>query len=198
MRQLYVLFLLVLFVLEMKPVNAQQRTDSSNQSGIDRNTLHPEAPEQTKMLSQLFGSWDAYQVRKNQDGTWASDTTHSEWRWYAILDGHGIQDDWIKPATADDPTQMPQVMGTNIRIYNAKENQWNMGWIDRTNRTLASFTASNDNDSVIMSGKNATGRQVRITFYNFARDTFDWKQEWTFDGGKSWVIVTKMHCIRKQ
>ncbi|MBT5876295.1 MAG: hypothetical protein HOH43_22925 [Candidatus Latescibacteria bacterium] len=150
------------------------------------------------MLSQLFGTWDGYQVRRNQDGTWASDTTHSEWRWYAILDGHGIQDDWIKLETADNPGQLPQVVGTNIRIYNATEDQWHMAWIDKTNRTLASFTAKNVNDTVIMSGKNATGRQVRITFFNFARDAFDWKQEWTFDGGESWVIVTKMHCTRTQ
>jgi len=162
-----------------------------------RQMMHPDAPPETALLSQLFGDWDAYSVSRNQDGTWSSDTTHAEWRWYAILDGHAIQDDWIKFETAEDSAPVPKVTGTNIRIYNPKTAQWNMAWIDSNNRNLATFTAENVDNTVVMSGKNATGRDVRIIFYDISADEFHWRQEWTFDDGENWLVVAKILCKRK-
>ena len=198
MRRYFVFYFLSFFLLALNPLNAQQSPTGSKPPDTARKLLHPDAPRETKMLSQLFGVWDAYQVKRNRDGTWASDTTRSEWRWYSILDGHAIQDDWIKFEATNGSAQTPQVVGTNIRIYNSSENQWHMAWIDKTNRRLAIFTARNKNNTVIMSGKNAQGRQIRNTFFNLSEDEFDWKQEWTFDGGKTWVEVSKIHCKRKQ
>ena len=122
MRRYLVFYFLSFFLLALNPLNAQQTT-GSKPPDITRELLHPDAPRETQMLSQLFGVWDAYQVKKNRDGTWASDTTRSEWRWYAILDGHAIQDDWIKFEATNGSAQTPQVVGTNIRIYNSSENE---------------------------------------------------------------------------
>lgn len=90
-----------------------------------------------------------------------------------------------------------QPVGTNIRIYNAEEKQWHMAWIDKNNRRLATFTAVYEDGKIIMSGRNAQGRQIRNTFYNITSNEFDWQQEWTFDEGKTWVAVSKIHCTRK-
>ena len=65
-----------------------------------------------------------------------------------------------------------------------------------TNRRLATFTALNENGAVIMDGTNASGRHIKNTFFNISENEFDWKQVWTFDDGKSWVEVTKIHCRR--
>ncbi|KAA3613108.1 MAG: hypothetical protein D8M58_12430 [Calditrichaeota bacterium] len=196
MRRYIVYIFLILFLLSLIPLSAQHEIKLPPEPFTSvQKKLHPDAPPETKLLSQLFGEWDAYQVKRNKDGSWSSDTTHSAWRWYSILDGHAIQDDWITISPGWTPER--KIVGTNIRIYNAKEKQWHMAWIDKTNRRTATFTAKNENDTVIMSGKNAMGRDVKITFYNFTKETFDWKQEWTFDGGQSWVEVTKMHCKRK-
>ncbi len=176
-------------------LNAQPGSTETENS---RQMLHPDAPSETRLLAQLFGTWDAYQVKRNRDGSWSGDTTHYEWRWYPILDGHGIQDDWLTFAGVDGRADTSIVVGTNIRIYNAGENQWHMAWIDKTNRRLATFTAKNDNGKVVMSGKNAQGREVRNTFLNFSGDQFDWKQVWSFDGGSSWVEVSRIHCVRKK
>lgn len=155
--------------------------------------LNPEAPVETKILGKLAGTWDAEQSFLNRDGTWKEEKKYSIWKWYYILDGHAIQDDWI----AVDSLNKRTIVGTNIRIFNREENKWHMAWIDKTNRRLATFTAVNENGNIIMDGTNAQGRRIKNTFFNISRNEFGWKQEWTFDGGNTWTVVTKMHCTRK-
>ena len=164
----------------------------NEKSGVYKNQkLNPDAPQETELLGQLEGTWDAEQTVLNRDGTWG-DPKLSKWKWYYILDGHAIQDDWI----TIDSLNNEQVVGTNIRIFNSEENKWYMAWIDKTNRRLASFTAVNDIGSIIMDGTNANGRRIKNTFFNITENEFDWKQEWTFDEGKTWVVVTKIHNTR--
>lgn len=167
----------------------KEKSDSENRA---ETKLNPDAPKETELLGQLAGVWNAEQSFINNDGTWGDKKSHAVWKWYYILDGHGIQDDWI----TIDSLNNEIITGTNIRIYNPKEKQWYMAWIDKTNRRLATFTAVNDDGKVIMDGTNAKGRHIRNTFFNISENTFDWKQEWTFDEGKSWVVVTKIHCTK--
>ncbi len=197
MKRSLVLTLLSILWWSCSPYSKQIDLPDPEITANTTHMIHPDAPAETKIFSHLFGLWGATQVNKNRDGTWSSDTSHSEWRWYSILDGHAIQDDWIKFETTEASLQTAQIVGTNIRIYNVTQNKWHMVWMDKTRREPAIFTAINIDNTVIMSGENAQGRQIRNTFYNLSKDDFDWKQEWTFDEGNSWVVVSKMHCKRK-
>jgi hypothetical protein len=163
------------------------------QEGFNPGKLNPEAPKETKQFGQLVGRWDAEQNIRNKDGTWSEKATKAEWRWYYILDGHAIQDDWF----SSDSTNHLQWVGTNIRIYNPEEKQWHMAWIDKTNRRLAIFTAIYENGKIIMEGTNAKGRQIKNIFSDITERSFNWTQQWTFDEGKSWVEVAKIHCTKK-
>jgi hypothetical protein len=167
----------------------EQKKSADNQP---ETKLNPDAPKETELLGQLIGTWDIDQSIINSDGTWGDRKRKAKWRWYYILDGQAIQDDWI----AIDSLNNEVVTGTNIRIYNPEEQQWHMAWIDKNVRRLAPFTAINDSGKVIMDGTNAKGRQIKNTFFNISKNEFDWKQEWTFDEGKSWVVVTKIHGVR--
>ena len=86
--------------------------------------------------------------------------------------------------------------GTNLRVFNNEENRWHMSWIDITYRKTAVFTAENIDGTVLMDGTNSQGRHIKNTFYNISKDSFDWKQEWTFDEGKTWISVSKFSCER--
>ncbi len=183
-------------------ISCSQLTEINKEPGSKEtertnNHIHQDAPPETAILGQLLGTWDAYQVKMNRDGTWSSDTAHYQWNWYPILDGHGIQDDWIKIDSVNGSRVELEIVGTNIRIFNSVENRWHMNWIDKMQRKSLIFTAINHEGTVVMSGKNAKGRPTRNTFYNLTPETFDWKQEWTFDNGTSWVTVSKIHCQRK-
>ncbi len=177
--------------------NWLSRDESGNQFKTAK--LNPEAPSETEQLGRLVGTWNAEQVIRNRDGSWAEKKTYSEWRWYYILDGHAIQDDWISlPQNNDSQEQSPQAIGTNIRIYNPEKKQWVMAWIDKNSRQLATFTAVFENDTIIMTGTDNRGRLSKITFYNITENAFDWKKEWTADEGNSWFEIAKIYCTRKR
>ena len=164
--------------------------NSNHDNGTTK--LNPNAPPETAILGQLVGTWDIDQSIINKDGTWGGRKRHAIWKWYYILDGQAIQDDWI----LIDSLNNKHVAGTNIRIYNPKEKQWHMAWIDKTVRRLATFTATNDSGTVVMNGHNAKGQQIKNIFYNIKENEFDWRQEWTLDDGESWITVTKIHGTR--
>lgn len=143
-------------------------------------------------FDQLLGTWEVAQSIRNQDGSWSEKPQKYKWKFYPILEGEAVQDDWI----VVDSTGQETVAGTNIRIFNPEENQWHMAWIDRTVRHTAVFTAKNVDGKVLMAGTNARGRNIRNTFYNITENSFDWQQEWTFDEGQSWVAVARIRGTR--
>jgi hypothetical protein len=181
-------FLLIL-IASFNACIMEQKKPVDNQPGTQ---LNPDAPNETELLGQLVGTWSIEQSFINNDGTWSDNKRKAKWKWYYILYGHAIQDDWITFDSLDNEI----VTGTNIRIYNPEEKQWYMAWIDKTNRRLATFTAVNDSGKVIMDGTNAKRRHIKNTFFNISENEFDWKQEWTFDEGKSWIVVSKIHGVR--
>jgi hypothetical protein len=172
----------------------QSRTAREVETAVfNPGTMNPEAPPETAQFGRFAGVWEATQVRRNPDGTWSDHKTHALWRWYFILDGHAIQDDWIKLDEAEGA-----VVGTNIRIYNPEDKQWQMAWIDSTHRRLATFTAVSDGGVMVMTGHNAQGRMVRNTFSEITERSFEWTQEWTADAGATWFAVTRIHCERRE
>lgn len=184
--------LLLLLLLATAACNKVQQGDATASKKI--NTLNPEAPGETESLGQLTGSWDAEQSIIDSTGSFDSRKSRAIWKFYYILDGHAIQDDWISIDSLDNK----HAAGTNIRIYNTRDSLWHMAWIDKTHRRLATFTATNEDGTVVMDGTNADGRHIRNTFYNISAQAFDWKQEWTFDEGQTWMVVAKIHCTRKK
>ena len=132
----------------------------------------------------------------DQQGNWVPQDQQREWLWYYILDGHAIQDDFVVVFKDESGNSLRRVVGTNIRIYNAEEKRWHMAWISSKARRLAAFTAVNEGDRVIMRGVNDQGRDVRNTFFDISRDSFDWEQAWTFDDGASWLPVARIHATR--
>lgn len=193
---LFIVFLTI-SVLFFNSCNTTKESSENKEGNINQfkvGKLSPDAPPETKLMGQLAGAWNAEQTIIGKDGTWSSGRkSKGIWRWYYILDGQAIQDDWI----SIDSLNRKKAVGTNIRIYNPDDKLWYMAWIDKTHRRLATFTATNDSGNVVMDGTNSNGRHIHNIFYNIKPDTFDWKQEWTFDEGKNWVAVAKIHCTRR-
>ena len=127
----------------------------------------------------------------DQSGAWKTDTTRATWIWYKILQNKAIQDDWYAN-TSPDKLEDATSMGTNIRIFNEREQKWYMGWIDTFNYKLQSFTATEGDGKLTMEGHNAQGRPVRIVFSNVTENSFNWTQQWTFNDGQTWIDVAKI------
>jgi hypothetical protein len=158
---------------------------------------HAAAPPETDHFAPLLGTWEVEARRLSRDGsTWKEAEHPAQWRFYRILDGHAIQDDFISPAPGIDVPESARTYGTNIRIYNAKQQHWEMAWIDSGAREAREFSAVSKPGEIVMSSKDTEQRR-RITFYEITESSFRWRQEWTFDGGATWVPVSYLEAKRK-
>jgi hypothetical protein len=144
---------------------------------------------QNSVMSELIGHWQIADSSLNQQGQWQAGVGAS-WHFYPILNGHAIQDDWIAPALDQPEPENGRQYGSNIRIFNPKENQWEMAWASVKGQKIDTFTAEERDGTIIMTGQ-FNGQNSRITFYNVSKQSFDWKLEFE-QADKSWSEVYRI------
>ncbi|MEJ2130117.1 MAG: hypothetical protein P8Y95_00455 [Gammaproteobacteria bacterium] len=164
--------------------------------------FHPNAPEQTRHFAPLLGTWEISQRTLKRGATDPSDPASwivseypKEWRFYTILNGHAVQDDFISPASWVDVPESQRSYGTNIRVFNEKKGKWEMAWISSTAREVWKFTATSKEGEIVMRSVDLDPPR-RNFFHSFEKDAFSWRQEWTFDGGETWVPVVYIEAKR--
>ncbi len=148
-----------------------------------------------RSFKELIGTWECKAISRSNDGSWKKDTVTATWIWTSILNDEAIQDVFyagVSPGNIKSST----FSGINIRIYNPKEEKWNMAWFDTNNRKIATFTAVGKKDTILMEGINASGRPVKNIFSDITSSNFTWTQFWTFDNGKTWIDVSKIWCLK--
>lgn len=157
---------------------------------------NPAAPKQVKQYGQLQGDWRCKGSSAQPDGSFAESPGEAHWSWYYVLDGYAVQDVW-KPAPGSGP------WGTNLRTYDAENDQWYMVWTTQTQATFDHFTATFDNGMIVMRGERPAGQRpahaAKITFFNITREHFDWKYEATAPATDTgWVEFSRLSCDRTQ
>ncbi|MCJ8268158.1 MAG: hypothetical protein MJK04_02035 [Psychrosphaera sp.] len=163
------------FILTSTRVNAENLTHTQKQS--------EKAPAQTSQLAGLIGNWKIDDYFLNKEGKWVF-AGGAQWKFYWILGGTAIQDDWIAPAPDKPAPKAGRQYGTNIRIFNPKLKRWEMAWASNTGGKIDTFNAVAQGESVVMSGF-FNGADSRITFYDIKKDRFSWKLEQQIkDSGK--------------
>ena len=157
-------------------------------------TSQAKPPPESEHFAPLLGNWLVSGRRLSQDGqSWKENPHPALWHFYRILNGHGIQDDWTSPAPHIAVAETTRTYGTNIRIFNNTEGQWEMAWIDSTNQVVRSFTATSTDDQIIMKSVGIDPPRRNI-FHNMSSEGFSWRQEWTFDDGKTWTPVSYLEA----
>jgi hypothetical protein len=165
-------------------------------SSVRHADRHPDAPAETDHFAPLLGTWLVAGRRLDRDGkTWLPLAHPAQWRFYRILNGHAIQDDWTEPAPAVDVPESQRSYGTNIRIYNPERARWEMSWIHSGARETLVFTAVSEPGEIVMSSV-AGEPPRRNVFHGIGPHSFEWRQEWSFDGGQTWVVVATFHATR--
>ena len=159
--------------------------------------LHPDAPAETAHWGRLAGEWDCT-LDALVGGRWIHGATKATWVWKYVLDGFAVQDLWfvkwinLAPALAH---VNRDVSGTNLRMYLPAEKRWEAVWFTNGANTTSRFDAISTEEEIVMTGTNAQGNAVRITFFDMTEDTFEWKSE-TSDGGETWQEVSRIHGRR--
>ncbi len=146
------------------------------------------------LMKQLLGHWDIKDESKDQQGNWQAGAGAS-WYFYSILNGHAVQDDWISPPLDQPEPSTGRQYGTNIRIYNPKQNRWEMAWASVKGQKVDTFVAAETADQIIMTGL-FNGQDSRITFYDIKTNHFSWKLEFKQADG-SWAEVYRIYGSRR-
>ncbi len=164
--------------------------------------FHPNAPEETRHFAPLLGTWEVSQrtlkrgaTDRNDPASWIVPEQPNEWRFYTILNGHAIQDDFIAPASWVDVAESRRGYGTNIRIFNPDKGHWEMAWIATAAREAWEFTATSKEGEIVMYSIDLEPPR-RNFFHSFTADSFRWRQERTFDDGDTWVPVVYIEAKR--
>jgi len=147
---------------------------------------HPDAPPETAQFAFLEGGWDCTVRQMKPDGSGYNEG-RARWTGYWILGGYAIQDDWESPAPGGGFFR-----GTNIRSFNPRTRKWDNRWLPSSTLQWSYYEAEKVGDTMVMTGgegQDAAGRDYvdRNTFSRIEKDSWHWRKDRSFDGGKTWV-----------
>ncbi len=158
-----------------------------------------DAPKELAHWSKMIGRWSTREEGLSPDGSEWSPSKGADWEFLWAFDGHGIQDNYTSPPLSEsvDDERLRQ-RGTNLRIYDAKNNQWVMTWLTVQSTQAARFTAQSTDDEIVMRAEalTPTGFHSRIIFFNIKPDSFDWKLEYSKDE-QNWFEVYRIFGTRQ-
>lgn len=158
------------------------------------------APPDLAHWEMLIGQWSTKEEGLKTDGSAWERSNGADWNFYRAFDGWGVRDDYFSPpldVELDDETTRQR--GINLRIYNPAEKKWVMTWLTTSSTKPATFTASSDENKIVMLSDvaNPQGFYGKVTFFDMTATTFEWKLEWSKDK-ESWLEVYRIHGTRKQ
>jgi hypothetical protein len=147
---------------------------------------HPDAPAETAQFAFLIGTWDCSTRSMKPDGSGFNEGSGT-WTGYWILGGWAIQDDWER-ALPDGRI----FRGTNVRSFNPRTGKWDNRWLASGTLQWTYFEAEKQGDTMVMiggEGKDRAGRDYvdRNVFHEIRSDSWKWRKDRSFDGGKTWV-----------
>ena len=140
-------------------------------------------------FGQYLGDWLIEDSRLSREtGEWESGDG-ARWIFTCLGDGTAIQDFWI-------PFNGP--IGTNLRTYHSETESWDIAWAIKGSPGFAHISAKqNANGEIVMEYKTPLPDPPRrITFYPVNDDRWNWKLEFSFDGGNKWTEVYRIKATQ--
>ena len=150
-----------------------------------------------EQFGRYVGDWDMqdWSLSREDGKTWV-EGKGARWNFTCVGDGIAVQDFWMPSGGG---------VGTNLRIYDPKTQDWQITWTATGTPGFSHIQAKEDQDgNIIMryiSPKQAPDR--RITFYQPTDDGWKWLLEVQFprkngeEGETQWVGVYKMSATRR-
>ncbi len=140
-------------------------------------------PPEASQFDFWIGNWNMY-VNDSLFGT----NSVSK-----VLDGYAIEDDFIE--FPPDPFH-----GKSLSSYNADTKKWEQTMVDNKGHHSLFIGEFKDGKMMLVYNylnKKGEKRKQRTTFYNITSNSFDWLFETSFDEGKTWQELYKVHYKRK-
>jgi hypothetical protein len=148
-------------------------------------------------FGRYVGDWNIEDQSLQQDGTTWLPGNGARWNFTCVGDGIAVQDFWMPNGAEGGPA--PGV-GTNLRIYDPKADQWDIAWTATNAPGFAHIRAKqNDAGDIIMhwvSPEQTPPR--RITFFKPTDEGWNWVMEMSFDAGENWTAVYKIKATPRE
>ncbi len=145
---------------------------------------NPNAPAELQQFAFLIGEWDAHAYLIDDSGN-EVEFGYADWRIFYILNGCAIQDAWIYRNLASGEVEH----GTMFRTFNPAAGEWRIVEQRHTDLEFVHMTAKQVGETMEMHGvlESPEGKvNFRRVFYNIEKDRFEWRTDFSRDGGKTW------------
>ncbi len=143
-----------------------------------------------EQFGRYLGDWNIADWSLSQDGkTWIAGKG-ARWNFTCFGNGVAVQDFWMPNGSGQ---------GTNLRMYNAKTQSWDIAWVVKTGGGMTHIGAKQDEaGNIVMRYVSPTPvPDRRITFFAPDDTGWDWHLEISSDGGKNWLLVYKMRASKR-
>ena len=142
-------------------------------------------------FGRYIGNWHIEDSRLGQDGQTWSAGDGAQWNFVCLGNGTAIQDFWMPPDGN---------VGTNLRTYNSETESWDIAWAINTLPGFAHIRAQeDDHGNIVMHYKSPLPDPLRrITFFPPDEQGWNWKLEFSSDGGENWFEVYRIKATRSQ
>ena len=161
-------------------------------------SAHPNAPKEIAQFDFLIGDFSVTGHAWLGTG-WSPPrpgALPSRWNGRFILDGMAIMDDWYQ---VDPGLDAETSRGTNVRVWDAKNAEWDMMWIDTTIHQVQDLRAKLVGDQLTMWQEYPKRPEFKAYFERLGPDRWhrvtlakNEKGEWT---KKIRLLATRIPCV---
>jgi hypothetical protein len=151
---------------------------------------HASLAAQAQLFDRFVGSWGLDCVFYGEDGKVTRFS--GQWIFGWVLDGHVLQDVLIESRG-----QERRSMGSTIRFYDAKSEQWRVVWIPPSSGNVIALKGGAVGDRIVLEGLDVDGAKLRWSFNDIHADSFLWQGETSADGGRTWRVEQEMRLKRQ-
>lgn len=160
--------------------------------GLGAEGPNPELKEKLMLFGQFVGGWQIVEARYPQpDGTEIKRKGEIHFGW--ILEGRAIQDVWI--TYQENPPRVVPV-GTTIRFYDPKIDEWRSIWISPKQGLVQTFVARKVGDEIVLESKTKEGYPENWIFSEVTPNSFRWRSVESHDNMKTWQLTEEMRVRR--
>lgn len=141
--------------------------------------------EGLKKLDFFIGEWELTTKASRPDGSVMMGKART--KAYYILDQTAIQDDFF----ALDPNDNVVFRGTSIRSYNRQSGKYQIVWVMPGVNGITDISGVMSNGKLVTTGKGYDGNGEfleRFEYYNIKPDSYSFKMDRSYDGGKTWLV----------
>lgn len=157
------------------------------------NDKNPLIPEEENLYGIFIGEWDFDWYDHLNDPF--PRHVKGEWLFQWILEGLAVQDVFICPsrATRNENLQFDAAYGTTVRMYNPKNNVWDIFYTEWGSSTC--LEAHREGNKIIQIAAN--NDSLRWVFSEITQNSFQW-QRLIKEDDENWIVVAKLYATRKQ